>query len=310
MRKRRKTLVLVLCLAALLTLILTAARDNQPTYQGHTLEYWLKVYDPSASFVTHDRTEAEEAVRHIGTNALPLLVKWISYEPHDWQKRLANVIVRLPQPARSSAVLHSTTYSREKLNCSMLARGGFQILGEEAAPAIPDLVRLLHGKNWASRERAAGALALIGRPGFLPLLDALSDTNYPSRGGVASTIGSMRELGTNASPAVPLLICCIRDSDPATAISAIQALAKLRIEPETVVPALTNAFAAENTNVRHAAVRAFASGFGTLRLSDHANQAAPALRGMLNDPYFRVREEASNILAQIATEAITNPPAQ
>lgn len=250
--------------------------------------------------------QAEEAVRHIGTKALPFALKWIQYESPGWQFQLAGVMWKIRMPYSFREPLRSAIFNDRKRKRVGLAFRAFKILGEQAAPAIPDLVRLLHDRKPWKSERAANALAVIGRLGLSPLLDALSDTNFPYRGPLP---WAFRYLGKDANPAIPVLIRCMQDGDDVTAELAFTAWRELGIENEEVVPTLTNDFAAKDAEVRRRAVRAFAF-LVTFGLSDQANQAVPALRGMLNDPDHRVREEASNTLAQIGSQAATNPPTQ
>ena len=54
--------------------LLTLAKPGEPYYQGHSLSHWL---NEAAS----GSEEAQTAVRAIGTNAIPVLVYWISYDP-------------------------------------------------------------------------------------------------------------------------------------------------------------------------------------------------------------------------------------
>jgi hypothetical protein len=69
MRKRTALIASLALLAALLTAFTFASmRGAEPTYGGHSLSYWLEA----------ESVDTKHAVRAIGSNAIPLLVGWIS----------------------------------------------------------------------------------------------------------------------------------------------------------------------------------------------------------------------------------------
>src|SRR3989442_1418947 len=101
----------VLCLVAVGFGLLSCS--TEPTYKGRTLRQWLAVYD-NADEGGPEEQKAIAAVRGMGTNAIPYLIKWITDD--DW---------RVYQPAVNM----------------------FKALGPEAATAVPDLGRMLMGTN-------------------------------------------------------------------------------------------------------------------------------------------------------------------
>src|SRR5262245_28536683 len=60
-------------LAALVVWLLVGVigGPSEPVYQGKALSLWLEDYTPSG------RQKAAEAVRSTGTNAIPILLKWM-----------------------------------------------------------------------------------------------------------------------------------------------------------------------------------------------------------------------------------------
>lgn len=85
--------------------------------------------------------------------------------------------------------------------------------------------------------RATMALGSI-RPRSLPALLGVM-TNYAARTRytAACVIG---DFGTNALPAVPLLIRCLNDPDRNVTHAAASTLGQLALMPNVVLPALTN----------------------------------------------------------------------
>ena len=98
MPKRRQ--ILLLLAAGLLVFVLWAllARNREPSFQGRSLTQWLTICQMRwpDGVKPNQIEQAEQAVRHIGTNALPHYLKCIAYEPAPWQKSLSRLIDRLP----------------------------------------------------------------------------------------------------------------------------------------------------------------------------------------------------------------------
>src|SRR3954469_4010547 len=97
MKTRR--IVLVLLAAGVIGLCAFLWPEPEPRYQGRKLSQWLLLRDSAPPFTRPNglnarlasfksfpavsygsSAETEDAIRHIGTNALPYLVKWIQYE--------------------------------------------------------------------------------------------------------------------------------------------------------------------------------------------------------------------------------------
>ncbi len=55
------------------------ARERQPVSSGKRLTVWLRTYAPSSASRLHSRewNEADDAVRHMGTNCIPILLRMI-----------------------------------------------------------------------------------------------------------------------------------------------------------------------------------------------------------------------------------------
>jgi len=94
---RRWRIVMVLCaLVVGVGAVAFWAGEKEPEYQGKKLSEWVQAYIPKAYFsrypadaAAHSKShEAEVAIRHIGTNALPQLMKWINAETPEWRGRL------------------------------------------------------------------------------------------------------------------------------------------------------------------------------------------------------------------------------
>src|SRR6266436_6483630 len=105
-------------------------REREPVYQGKTLSQWLAPecrYEASA-----------EAIREMGTNALPQLLSWATYETPLWRGTLCRASLRWSPRLAHMFYDKTGEYTGR-------ATWGFYMLGPRASPAIPSLVRLIKG---------------------------------------------------------------------------------------------------------------------------------------------------------------------
>src|SRR5262245_12996976 len=90
--KRRRVILLVIgALLIAIAVVILWPREKEPEYQGKTLTEWLDIYEGGVIGYIKDpeRQEAADALRNIGTNALPWLIKWISNESPNWRRKLS-----------------------------------------------------------------------------------------------------------------------------------------------------------------------------------------------------------------------------
>ncbi len=237
MRKRRTWIFLLICAPLVILLLAIFRRTPEgPTYQGRSLSKWVELY---AAYETtkdeHHREEAAQAaqaVRAIGTNALPFLLQWIRYEPPFWQQRISpDLRLSAQDHALASYIINGPGYEKQKA-----ARKAFTFLGTNAAPAIPALRIMMRETNHhATAMSAIIALSEIGAVGMPTLVSAISDTNYSLRRGVVIALAfeTAPIVGTNAC--LPPLTAALKDPDPLMRAEASRMLS--RIAPQ----ALTNA---------------------------------------------------------------------
>jgi hypothetical protein len=290
---RRRLLVLLTVWLVVGLAALVWHGPSEPRYQGTSLSQWLRLYRPFDRGASAHSQEAD-AVRHIGTNALPFLVSWMedvgSLPP--WKERLLRYAWNRHLPGNE--ILLETLAKHELL--AERAASGFEILGEAAAPAIPELVRVANHGNSASSRAATIALAHLGKDALVPLLTLIVNSASPVRDEAMWSVARMHYLGTNAHPAVVLLIQYL--NDPQLAPSAANVLGSLRLESDVTVPALAESTHSSEPRLRMAA----ATSLGMFGAS--ARPAVPELLKMLDDPSLDIRQRATNALQLIAPEAL------
>jgi HEAT repeat protein len=260
------------CLAALLASVCIAGAANdkhEPTYEGHTLSEWMGDIDPHAGFTVGHEPAAWTAIAHIGTNAIPTLLKWLSE----------------PDPPESPKPELPSCYN---LSRSQRAEFAFQILGDVARPAIPELTRLARKSSDPERaDRCATSLAYIG-PAAIPSLLSLA-TNAPTQTR-SFAIEALAYIPSDqlTKPAVPVLIRCMGDKNDDVANIAADIMNRT-CAAEVVEPALTNALRSPSARTRKWAVRC-------LGWEEQNVSIIPLMRAAMRDSNYEVRESATNVL--------------
>jgi HEAT repeat protein len=142
--------------------------------------------------------EAESAIRTIGSDAISHLLGMIETPEPFWKVKLRE---RLPKRWHRGLRLKDTSYEQRRAGSFGLAA-----LGERAAPAVPELIRI-------AKEH----------------LD--DDSRYMA-------VFTMRTLGHAAEPAIPFLIQCMTNETWMVRHDATIGLGYLQLRPDLVVPAL------------------------------------------------------------------------
>jgi HEAT repeat protein len=167
-------------------------------------------------------------------------------------------------------------------------------LGDEAAPALPDLVRALSDKDrfvrW-SAARTVGRLAPIQPSVAVPkLADLAADPDIDVR---LAAFAALERYGPAAKDAVTHLGNAAIQGDPEARIAAMKALQAIGDAAAPALPAVATNLKDDNTRVRQITCETLG------RFGSKASKAAPALRKALEDPESEVRRAASNALLKV-----------
>jgi|ERR1700722_8860542 hypothetical protein len=139
-------------------LVLRPTGPEEPSYQGRKLSVWLNVYDSAqANYQNYQNNEApkQEAVRaikQIGTNAIPTLLKWAQTEDSQSITKLNSWLDKHHHP---------NVHFQTALDARHKAYLGFQKLGNDALPAVPVLIELTESPEPAQRNSALSCLFYI-----------------------------------------------------------------------------------------------------------------------------------------------------
>jgi hypothetical protein len=129
--KKCRVISVALSIAVLGGLAWFVLAAREPSYQGKSLGVWLDQY-------THDgdksaRDAGEMAVREIGTNAIPTLLRFMRKTDSPWKLKL----IALIQRQKAVKIHFITAYDR-----NYQAFKGFGILGPKASGAVPALMEI------------------------------------------------------------------------------------------------------------------------------------------------------------------------
>jgi hypothetical protein len=302
-RRRRIFIVLASCVLLGIGVFAFWPGEREPEYNGKKLSEWLRVvYGQSVSADSLKMaTDSETAVRQIGTNALPFLLKWIQVDPKlpAWREKLFIFVYYRTFNRRAKYAILERLDSPELR--SARAMWAFKTLGPDARAAVPDLVNV--AKN--QRTGASAAVTVLGYigPDALPaLLVFAGDITFKYRVDAIGAIGQVPYLGTNAHATVVCLTNCLKvqDLDMKVAGEAAVVLGQFGIESEISVPAL-----AECLRSRDATLRSWGA-IGLEKFAETARKAVPDLRASSEDTDEYVRLCATNALRKIAPEVLTN----
>ena len=160
MNKRLRIIIGLLLASVLGLLVWQAPGPREPVFEGRTLTSWLDhhVATSAASppYNSPGWKKADEALRSIGTNAIPTLLEMIR------AKDPPPVLLKLLETARRhgwTRINYQYAFSRHEE-----AEYAFQVLETNAASAVPELIRIYEEDVSPSSQRCATlALGHIGR---------------------------------------------------------------------------------------------------------------------------------------------------
>ncbi|HWY74072.1 MAG TPA: hypothetical protein VN281_00565, partial [Verrucomicrobiae bacterium] len=134
MTARKKILVSLAPLTVLGGVLweLWCSRIPDPIYEGKPLSYWLSTYK-TASSIPPSTVKADLAVRHAGTNAIPLLLRFLSAHDSVFKLKMMN------WAAKQHIIRFPLEYARNRRSH---AEFGFQALGAQGSNAVPELIRI------------------------------------------------------------------------------------------------------------------------------------------------------------------------
>jgi HEAT repeat protein len=271
--------------------------QSEPVYQGKPLGFWLKGYSGYTSITNGPSSEqADEAVRQIGTNAIPLLLRMLRAKDSSFRIWVIDLLYW----QRLIRVHFSTDWDG-----NYQAFRGFVALGAAASNAVPAMGEILDlGVSSGSQSLTADALASLGptaRKAVPSLLRASASTNESVRGQAVLAPGRI-----HAEPemVVPALVRSLNDSTFNVRHAAVIGLGGFGPRAKPAVPALVGLIEKKDIELNEPAIN-------TLKQIDPegAKSAVPVLIELLeHDHDLKVRRQAATALRQIGSAAVDAIP--
>ncbi len=239
MTEMRKALLAGLVVAALGSFFwfVLPSREPESVYQGKPLSFWMQGYDPGNRFVMQPMgpsslpkwEAADEAIRAIGTNAIPSLLLTLQQQDSKFFIAIVGVLQRH----------HFDGIPFAPANRNVKAFHGFNALASGATNAVPRLIEIFDSDSSPFSQQAVPAI--LGNMGpaaesAVPaLLRGVVHTNEVVRNNALFALGQI-----HAKPVlvVPALIKCLNDPDALVRAQAAHSLGEFASEAHSAVPAL------------------------------------------------------------------------
>lgn len=263
------------------SLLWRTSGPREPVFEGRPLTSWLDHHLASSSasppYGSPGWNKADEAIRHIGTNAIPKLLEMIRAKD-----RPPLVLKLMDRVRRYGFPVMNYRYAMIRHEEAEYA---FGMLGTNAVSAVPELIRI-YQQNISASSQMCAALAL-------------------------------GHIGPGAQPALPALIQRFTHTNSDTRFYAVSAVMSIGGEPAVVVPALTSALKDPNVNVRWNALSGLSRFGGRARpaipeilkmLDDRGMVGSDSITQQVQTALWRIAPEkvGKPLVVEEATPMITN----
>jgi hypothetical protein len=251
-KESRIILVLSLIVIAIAVAVWLDAEPDlpEPRYAGKPLHQWLTAYDPQIrlSITMGDLAETDNALRQIGTNAVPVLLRL--QQAHDSYLKLKFFAFLKAQ--HIYPVHHIPAY-----NLNYAATRGFMALGTNGQSAVPQLIAIYRADySMSSRELATRSLEAIGpaaQSAVPALVASFTGAGEELRLRLLETLGAIH---SDPDKSVPAIASALNDRNWIVRHYAALELMHFGPAATSAVPALLKTLADTNAIVRQYATNA------------------------------------------------------
>ena len=216
----RKRIAVAISTVSLLLFFVGPRRQNthpEPVWDGRSLSSWLD--DLATGSSKEVREPAEEALRKIGTNALPFLLETLAQRDSGLNRTLLKL-----NEKQTLVRFRARAVSRDRVR-ALLA---FDALGTLARPALPELARLL--PEHQQPEIVADAMASISSESVSAILEAVPKVAPEKRCLLLES--AMKWPSRREDLIIPALERSMKSPNSAEAQCAAQLLARCRGKPD------------------------------------------------------------------------------
>lgn len=230
--KRRPFLLVAVLLPVALAALWLAARLREPRAQGRSLSQWMEEYElslnPPGSFNAPDHRRADRAIaalREMGPAGVQALMRRMAERDPAWK-------LTLLEWSRKQSLIridHEPAEHRRHWAVSALCD-----LGPSASVALPRLATWLGDPEFP--EDASRVMASIGPASLSVLTASLAHRNERTRRLAAQALGW---LGRDASPAVPVLLASLLQTNALPRSAVIRSLGAIGAPRKEIETQLT-----------------------------------------------------------------------
>ena len=323
--KKRLTIVVLLLAVGLAGLLVLNRQSDEPSYQGKSFSYWFRQYCLAWAGASGGPADVTEALRQMGTNAVPYLVgallntnqdssprkfyqEFVDRLPSGLQERLpvlvsaqrrrdkaADALFYTKPPAPVLLPLLTNALQSPDVTARRHALWVLGGVGDGAGAAVPSLVKGLKDQDPHARIIAAQSLKFLGSEVTAAVPDRIDALGDPTtRWNSVSALGNA---GPDASPAIPSLRQLMETTTNTWRPSIAAAIYKIDPSQSDAFTMLRNFLKQrDDPRLRAAAIH-------TLRdLGSAASNAIPDMLETLRDPNRDLWHAAYDALLKIAAD--------
>jgi hypothetical protein len=230
MGKKRRILWAILLVVMGGIILWRVVQSREPEYHGEPLSQWLIGYDPRV--LIDNKAEVDDAIRHIGTNAIPTLLEMLR------SKDFALKAAALKWAERKDLIWVNLAEDK-----NVEAARGFEVLGASAKDAVAALLEIYGQKispeSLSSTTYALGCIGPAAKQAIPQLLYGATNSNKDLRW---ATVWSLGQMHSQPELAVPALIRALNDTDPLIRYEAANGLSAFGTNASAAIPALIESY--------------------------------------------------------------------
>jgi hypothetical protein len=217
---------------------------REPVYQGKGVSEWLEGYRLEVGTPPLERPEwqrADRAIRHLGTKAIPTLLRSLRARDEPWELPLVRFANKLP------FVRIHYVYAAERNYSAAMAFGCLRTVASNSVPALVNIY--MENRSEVSQVDVVIALGEIGPAAAkaVPcLLEAATNSDFNIRCNALTALG---EIHARPELVVPVLVKALHSPDDFSRGQAAEALGAFKADGMPAVPALQKAFKVEKGEV-------------------------------------------------------------
>lgn len=226
MRRGRAALMITIGTIGMIVALLLLNHEHEPVYAEKTVSSWLADFDRWDGSDTNKPMVV--AVRRLGTNALPIIVRMSLWQDSKLKAYLGVEWEKYPRLLKYRWTIAPMRWLR--------ARAALGIMGVSAEPAVPIYIHALGGEDGMARRLAACALGSIGTnaAASIPsLIDKRSDQDDIARGNI---MGALGDISQRPDLCVPVLTNALCDTSSYVRGRAAYGLGKFGREAASAAP--------------------------------------------------------------------------